>query len=142
MWYEMKWMLYILRHYEGIQSGSGIHTYFDRPCKNWIVFFNKSHCSIACLDGSSLCELLAVSCCHSIHLSFGCYTAYYCFRHDKLTPSQQRRQFSIFIYTHSFLVIPFLLLLSQSKTRRHLFRRKGKQQQQQKYSYLFRITFT
>lgn len=47
MWFDMKWMLYILRHYEAIQSGSGIHTHFEWLCKNWIVFFNKSHYSLS-----------------------------------------------------------------------------------------------
>lgn len=136
---DMKWMPYILRHCEGIQSGSGIHTYFEWLCKNWIVFFHKSHYS-------SLCEFLTASCCHSIHLSFGCHKAYYCFWHDKLIPSQERRRFSQYIYiqTHTrFLLFHFYYYyLNQRHADICSFCwTEEEQQQQQKYSYLLRPLF-
>lgn len=87
------------------------------------------------------CELLSF-----FYSSFliGCHKAvYYCFRHNKLIPSQQqqrqRRWFSI--YSRFFLFFSFLLLLSQSKTRRHLFRWK-ENKKKNRISYLFWMILT
>lgn len=102
------------------QSGSGTYTFWmaGKNCilccmsMYWFFLINRT---IVCIDGLSLCvpfdEWLSF-------FSVGCFKACYCFRHDKLKPSQ-RRWFSIFVSSHFFL-----LLLSQSKTRRHLFRWK------------------
>lgn len=70
-----------------------------------------------------------MSCCHSIHLSIGCHTAYYCFRHDKTHTITQWCRFSIYSF---FLILFFIMIISIKDTQTTVSLKK-------KYSYLLNI---
>lgn len=66
----------------------------------FIYLFFLINRAIVCIDGSSQCDSLRWVVV-ILFISIGCFKPYYCFRHDKLIPSQRRR-FSIFVFLLKF----------------------------------------